>query len=83
MEVIREALESKIAGAATAMATSASGTAQTFGFIPDDIGKLGVSLGIVLSSTLIISHIRKTIIEYRKGKLEIEKLLKEIQSHDN
>ena len=80
MSVVREVVESKIAATATAAATSGSSAAHLFGFIPDDVGKLGIVLGAVLSVTLIVSHIRKTIIEYRKGILEIEKLKDEIRA---
>lgn len=79
MGIIRDTIESKVAATATAAATGGSSAAHLFGFIPDDIGKLGIALGAVLSVTLIISHIRKTIIEYKKGMLEIKKLKEEIR----
>lgn len=79
MGVIKDAAESKLMAATTAIATGGSSTAQLFGFIPSDIGKLGVLLGAILSLTLIVTHIRKTIIDYRVGRLEIAKLERELR----
>lgn len=55
----------------TAAGTAGAGTATTFDLIPDDIGKLASCFGIVLTSILIITHLRKGRLDYEKTKLEI------------
>jgi len=63
-------------GAATAATTTTTGAATFFDLIPDDIGKLASCLGIILTSILIITHLRKGRLDYEKTKLEIA-ILKE------
>lgn len=79
MSMVKDALTDRITAAGAVALTSGSSTAHLFGFIPDDIGKLGISFSILLSVTLIISHLRKTLSDYKKTKLEIEKLKKDLE----
>lgn len=58
-------------GAATAAGTTGTGAATFFDLIPDDIGKLASCFGIVLTSILIFTHLRKGRLDYEKTKLEI------------
>lgn len=59
--------------------TTGSGIADILGIIPNDIGKLGVVVGMVLSTVLIITHIRRAYFEYKKGALEIDLLKMQIE----
>ena len=61
-------------GVGTAAAPTSTGLGMVLDYIPDDIGKLASCVGIVLSSVLIYTHIRKGRAEYEKIKLETEKL---------
>lgn len=67
----------KIAAAVTT-ATAGTGLGSVLDLIPDDIGKLAVLVGIVLSSLLIYSHsltVRKQRIELRRLQAEeVERL---------
>lgn len=60
--------------ATVAAATTGSGTATMFEWIPADVGKLATVAGILLSIVLIYTHWRKGRIEYRKIKMEIDVL---------
>ncbi len=62
--------------ATVATGTTGTGLGTILDLIPSDIGKLATVIGIILSSVLIFTHIRKGAIEYRKTKLEI-KILEE------
>ena len=59
-------------------ATAGTGLGSVLDLIPDDIGKLAVLVGIVLSSLLIYSHsltVRKQRIELRRLQAEeVERL---------
>ncbi len=52
----------------------ATGTGTILDWVPDDIGKLSILIGIVLSCVLIFTHIRKSNLQSEKTKLEIERL---------
>lgn len=67
---------------ATVIATSTAGTGvgTILDLIPDDIGKLATLIGIVLSSVLIYTHLRKGRIEYKKTQLEIKILMDKEES---
>lgn len=56
--------------------TVGTGLGTILELIPDDIGKLATVVGIILSSVLIYTHLRKGRIEYQKTKLELEILMK-------
>ena len=56
--------------------TAGIGIGTILEWIPNDIGKLATLVGIVLSTVLIFTHLRKGRAEYNKIQLEI-KLLEE------
>lgn len=56
---------------AVAPLTAATGVTTFLEMIPNDIGKLATLVGIILSSVLIYTHLRKGRLEYRKLKLEV------------
>jgi hypothetical protein len=55
----------------TATGTLGTGLATVVEMIPNDIGKLATVVGIVLSSVLIYTHLRKGRAETEKLQLEI------------
>jgi hypothetical protein len=68
-------------GAAVAVSTGATGTGTWLEMIPENIGRLGTLVGIVLSLVLIVVHLRKMRLDaidakYRaeRNKLEIAQL---------
>lgn len=62
--------------AASVVAGTAFGTglANTLEMIPDDIGKLGSLVGVVLAIVLIRTHLRKGATDHEKTLLEIAAL---------
>ena len=67
--------------------TSSSGMGSLLNIIPHDIGKLGVVIGMILSTVLIITHIRKAICDYKdrikdyeKKELELAILRKKLEN---
>lgn len=72
-EVIQDTLVDTKIAVAVSTGTSSSGLGTMLGMIPDDIGKLGVIVGMILSTVLIISHVKKAIYEYKDRIREIEK----------
>lgn len=79
MEIVKEIIKSKTTAASAAVVTGSTSTFHLFGYIPEDIGKFGVLLGSILSATLIIVHVRHSIIEGKKAALEIKQLRLEIE----
>lgn len=69
---IMHVAESGKAALTTATATVVTGTGSWLEYIPEDIGKLGVLVGIMLSVTLIVVHIRREIRDAKRFKKEIE-----------
>lgn len=69
-QLVQAATNVKV-GAATAATTTTTGAATFFDLVPDDIGKLASCFGIVLTSILIVTHLRKGRLDYEKTKLEI------------
>lgn len=59
-------------GIGVAVATISAGVGQAMNVIPDDIGKLGAAVGVVLSLVLIYSHWRNGRIQYEKTRVEID-----------
>ena len=72
----RDFLTDVKAAAAVAVTTAGTSVSQVLEWIPDDIGKLGTLVGIVLSTVLIYSHLRRTSVTCRKTNIEIEILEK-------
>ena len=54
--------------------TTTLGMGVIFEWIPNDIGKLASLVGVVLSVVLIYVHLRRTNIENKKSKIELELL---------
>lgn len=78
------AQEPKVAVGVSA-ATTGSGLGYLFDWIPSEIGKLATLIGIILSLVLIYTHIRRGLVEYRKGELDIkiaEARLEEIENRN-
>lgn len=76
MSIIQDSIQqisqsAKIA-AATSAGTAGTGALTWLEWIPTDIGKLGVLVGIVLSTVLIRNHFKKDKREDEKHKLEME-----------
>lgn len=59
--MIQETLANTKNTVVTALATIGTGTGQWFGWIPEDIGKLGVTVGALLSITMLYIHISNHI----------------------
>ncbi len=78
-DFVSEVVKSKVTATTTAITTGGASTFHLFGYIPEDIGKLGVLMGTILSATLIGVHIRHAIIEGKKAALEIKQLRLEIE----
>ncbi|MAF42841.1 MAG: hypothetical protein CMI54_01550 [Parcubacteria group bacterium] len=73
---LTQALTDTKTAIAVATTTTSTGVGTILDLIPDNIGKLATLVGIILSSVLIFTHLRKGTIEYRKTKLEM-KILEE------
>lgn len=56
---VQEMAQSTKLAAGIAASTTAAGVGEIFGWIPDDIGKLAALIGCVLTTVLIITHLRK------------------------
>lgn len=69
--VLTLAQSPKTAGTISA-ATVASGTGTYLDLIPDDIGKLATLIGIILSIVLIYTHLRKSHLEVKHAKLQMQ-----------
>ena len=60
--------------------TAGVGTGHWFHWIPNDVGKFGVAVGAILSLVLIVIHIRKSHLERKKIKMELELLQNKLDS---
>ena len=60
----------------TSATTVGSGTATWLEWVPSDIGKLATIIGIILSTVLIYTHLKKQKREEEKHNLEMEILRK-------
>ena len=60
-EVVQHVMENPKLAATVGAATTATGASEWFGWIPGDIGKFAALLGAVLTTVLIVVHIRKEI----------------------
>lgn len=69
--MIQEIANNPKTGHVVGTVTAAIGSSTWFGWIPDDIGKGGTLVGIVLSLALIINHTRKEIHESKRRQLEL------------
>jgi hypothetical protein len=77
---IRDAIQAvanspKIASG-VATGTTGTGIGTVLDLIPDDIGKLATLIGIVLSSVLIYTHLRRYAMDSKKNKIDMA-ILKE------
>lgn len=75
-----EILTSTKAATVSATATTTSGVATFLEWIPSDIGKLATLIGIVLSSVLIYTHIKKAKRDKERHELEIAILRKQLNN---
>lgn len=76
---ISDALASVKAAIAVAAGGMATGLGEWLDLIPDNIGKLGVVVSIILSVVLIYAHLRKLRIELEKSDLELRILRRKEQ----
>ena len=89
MNVIEFVLHDPKAAITTALSTAATGLGHAIDVIPDDIGKVGTLVGIVLSGVLIYTHFRNGRAENKKlraetelRELEVEALKKKLHGSD-
>jgi len=71
--VARAAQDVKTA-ATVSTTTATAGVATWLEMIPTDIGKIATIVGILLSSVLIIVHVRKDMRETREHRVRMERL---------
>lgn len=76
-QIIEIATDDKT-GMATATGTIAVSISTALNWIPDNIGNLGVLMGICLSATLMVVHIRVEIRKTKLDKLREKQLMREI-----
>ncbi len=69
-------LDSQPVGYAVAGGTTVSGLSTWLNLIPNEIGKLATLVGVILSITIIIMHVRKMRQEARESALR-EAILEE------
>jgi len=67
-EQLLSAVSSTKTGATVATATAGTSLGTIFNYIPDDIGKVGVLVGIILSVVICRFH----LVNIKKANLEIE-----------
>ncbi len=75
---IQEVAQNAKIAAATSLTTAGSGMATWLEWVPSDIGKLATLIGIILSSVLIYTHIKKSKRDEEKHALEMEILRKKV-----
>lgn len=71
-ENILSFVESKLSAMLTSAATVLSGIGSAMAWIPEILGYIATSIGIVLSLVLIYTHWRKGRSEYNKTLIETE-----------
>jgi hypothetical protein len=76
--IVQIATDLKLATASAAM-TTGTGTATFLDYIPTDVGKLATVIGIILSSVLIYTHIRKYNLEKKTHTLDQQIKLQQIE----
>ena len=70
---LSEQIQNPKVAATVAVATpSAAGVSSVFGIIPFNVTFISICVGIVLSTVLIIVHIRKEMRESREWKMKAE-----------
>lgn len=69
-------------GSAVATGTIGTGSMTWMQMIPDDIGKLGTVVGVVLSIVIIASHLLKMRQDARESELREMLLMKQIEAHN-
>ena len=70
-------IDSVKAGQAVAAMTTTTGVGDWLGWIPDDIGKVGVLVGMVLSVVMIrqgIANRRKLLAEAERAELQVAEM---------
>lgn len=78
MNVIEHALHDPKTAIVTAASTIMTSAGHVIDLIPDNIGKVGTLVGIVLSGVLIYTHFRNGRAENKKLRAETE--LKELEA---
>lgn len=69
-------LDSQPVGYVVAGSTTATGLSTWLNLIPNEIGKLATLVGVILSITIIVMHVRKMRQEARESALR-EEILRE------
>lgn len=74
MNVIERVVTDVKTAAGVAATTTGTGLAAWLEKIPPDIGKLATLVGIVLSCVLIVTHIKRYVIDKKLKDLQIAEL---------
>ena len=69
---IQEIAENAKIATGTSIATAGSGVATWLEWIPVDIGKLGILIGLTLSLVLIYTHLKKSKRDGERHKIEMK-----------
>lgn len=80
--LVEEVLQNPKAAHTIAVATVATGVSDMLDWIPDDVGKLATFLGVVLTTVVIFTSIRRGRYEYEKAQLEIELLRRKVDAEE-
>jgi hypothetical protein len=72
-DTLKDAMIDTKAAVVISTGTTSSAIGSLLNIIPNDIGKLGVIVGMVLSTVLIVTHIRRAIYEYKDRIKDYEK----------
>ncbi len=80
---VKELLVNPKTVAAVSTVTTSSGLSTWFEWIPSDIGKVAVVIGILLSSVLIYFNVVNGIVTNRKLNLELKLLRDEEKEREN
>lgn len=76
---MRKVIKHPITGGVAATSTMTVSCADMLHWIPKDIGKLGVLVGIALSCVLIVVNIRKSYIDGKLAEAQLRRERREIE----
>lgn len=83
VQFVSDVSQSPKVAAVVSGATTSSGIATVLNWIPSDVGKLATAIGIVLSITLIATHVVKFIRDSEKHKIEMLLLNRDLKRMDD
>ena len=73
-----EQIQNPKVGAFVAAATTTSAGGSIFGWIPHEIARFSLLIGIILSSTIIVVTVAKEARDRQKHRLEVQKMEMEV-----